>query len=71
MRIYRLSDVPPAARAVALGYFDGGHTGHAALLSHTVKVARDHGFESCVFTFPALSTKTGEPLFTLRDRLAF
>ena len=71
MRIYQLADVPSTARALALGYFDGGHTGHAALLRETVRFAREQGYESSVFTFPSLPTKKGAPLSTLSDRLAF
>ena len=71
MKIYRFADVTSKARAIALGYFDGGHVGHAALLRETVRIASQQGYESSVFTFPSLPTKKGAPLSTLPDRLAF
>lgn len=71
MRLYSLENAPAVPRTIALGYFDGGHIGHAALLAETVCYARAHGTEATVFTFPALPTKHGAPLFRLADRLAF
>jgi len=38
-------------RAVALGYFDGVHLGHRALMKKTVERARQYGYTSAVFTF--------------------
>ncbi len=71
MRLYSLDDLPAVPRTVALGYFDGGHVGHSALLDTAVRYAREHGYESSVFTFPSLPTKRGTPLSRLADRLAF
>lgn len=38
-------------RAIALGYFDGVHLGHRALMARAVQRAREHGATSAVFTF--------------------
>lgn len=40
---------PPSV--IALGLFDGVHIGHRALLSETVRVARESGITPAVFTF--------------------
>lgn len=72
MRVLKLEDaVFQRPLAAALGYFDGGHLGHAALLTRTVAEAKRHGCESAVFTFTHLPTKNGAPLSTEDDRLAF
>lgn len=72
MRVLRLKDTSPdTPQAIALGYFDGGHTGHAALIRKTVSEARRTGCESAVFSFSHLPTKGGAPLCTESDRLAF
>lgn len=41
----------PGGTAVALGLFDGVHIGHRALISETVRIARDRGLVPAVFTF--------------------
>lgn len=71
MRLYSLNDAPKVCRVIALGYFDGGHVGHQALLAEAVRLAHIDGCESAVFSFPNLPTKTGAPLSSLEDRLAF
>ena len=38
-------------RAIALGYFDGVHLGHQALMTRAVERARQIGGTSAVFTF--------------------
>ena len=38
-------------RAVALGFFDGIHLGHAALLRRTKEIAEEQGMEPAVMTF--------------------
>jgi len=38
-------------RAIALGFFDGVHLGHQALLRKTVERARERNLEAAVFTF--------------------
>lgn len=51
-------------RAIALGFFDGVHLGHAALLRRTVTVAREAGLIPTALTFdrhPA-SVITGSPV---------
>ncbi len=59
--------------AVALGFFDGVHVGHARLLSRAVEVAKEKGYKSSVFTFDRHPTNliTGHPqllLNTVSDR---
>ncbi|MBR2930019.1 MAG: riboflavin biosynthesis protein RibF [Clostridia bacterium] len=38
---------------VALGFFDGVHLGHRALICDTVRLAKDRGCPSAVLTFPS------------------
>ena len=38
-------------RAIALGYFDGVHLGHRALMQRAVQRAKEIGGTSAVFTF--------------------
>lgn len=38
-------------RALALGFFDGVHKGHAALINRTIEVAREKGLSPAVLTF--------------------
>lgn len=71
MRVLHLGDTVGASLAVALGYFDGGHRGHRALLEKTVLEAKRFGCESAVFTFSHLPTKSTLGLFTEEERLAF
>lgn len=72
MRVLHLDKIGQARPlAIALGYFDGGHLGHATLLRQTVSAAEHFGCESAVFTFSSLPTKSGLPLFSEEDRLAF
>lgn len=48
---YNLNEtIPPKKRAVALGFFDGVHLGHAAVLKKAVSYS-DSGLEPCAFTF--------------------
>ena len=61
----------PVPRVTALGYFDGGHIGHRALIGEAVRLAKDMGCKCAVFSFPTLPTKQGAPLFTLTRRLSF
>lgn len=72
MRVLRLYDVlPQHPQAIALGYFDGGHLGHAALLEKTVSEAKRLGCESAVFSFSHLPTKSAVPLSSEEERLSF
>ncbi len=41
----------PAQTAIAIGYFDGVHRGHAAVIEQAVTVARTVGLQPAVFTF--------------------
>ena len=41
----------PVRRAIALGYFDGVHRGHQALMQRAVQRARETNAESAVFSF--------------------
>lgn len=58
-------------RAVALGFFDGVHLGHRALIADAVATAEREGFLSTVFTFPVESAlKRGSPrLYSTEDKL--
>ena len=38
-------------RVIALGFFDGVHNGHAALMRRTAQVARETGATPSAFTF--------------------
>lgn len=69
---YKLYDKPGfVPRAVALGFFDGVHLGHRALIADTVATAEREGFFSTVFTFPVESAlKKGSPrLYSTEDKL--
>ncbi len=61
---------------VALGVFDGVHIGHQALISDTVRRARELGVLSCVMTFDRdpdqvlTPDAAGPQLLTLEDKLA-
>ena len=61
-------------RVLALGFFDGVHLGHGALLKRTAEVAAQTGAMPCAMTFDthpeALITKTPLPLLnTVSDRV--
>ena len=47
---------------LALGFFDGVHLGHGALLSRTVQVAHANGWESAAMTFDRSPGKDGHLL---------
>ena len=72
MQVYELGSIgAPTPCVTALGYFDGGHVGHRALIGEAVRASRREGLQSTVFSFPTLPTKEGAPLMTLASRLAF
>ena len=54
---------------IALGFFDGVHRGHGALLEKTVQRAQELGAEPVVFTFdrPPKEVVTGKPVFLLNS----
>ncbi len=58
-------------RAIALGYFDGVHKGHHALMERTVQRARELGGTAAVFTFDAHPSTlvTGQPVPLLTSHL--
>ncbi|MCL2081098.1 MAG: riboflavin biosynthesis protein RibF [Oscillospiraceae bacterium] len=58
---------------LALGFFDGVHIGHAALLDHAAAVAERLGLDSCALTFDAhprqvISGKPEPLINTVQDR---
>lgn len=69
--VYR--DMPNARaagprRAIAIGNFDGLHTGHRAVLSAMLRAAQTHGLSSSVLTFephPRMFFNPGEPSIRL------
>ena len=77
---YRLADIPPAAgqgagTAVALGFFDGVHTGHRAVIDAAVDWAGRSGLAPAAFSFtlPAGHAMKGGRLITedeKRERIA-
>ncbi len=54
---------------IALGFFDGVHRGHGALLEKAVQRARELGAEPVVFTFdrPPKEVVTGKPVFLINS----
>lgn len=64
-----------AKRVIALGFFDGVHLGHQALLRRAVELSREHGLIPAVFTFDRAPKEfvTGKPvplLTTVEERMA-
>ena len=74
MQIYQsLTPVrAPQGSAVALGYFDGVHCGHRAVLGAAVDCAKANGLTAAAFTFelPAGSTLKGGRILSLRQKHA-
>ena len=56
--------------AVCLGFFDGVHLGHRALLSAAREIARREGLSVCAHTFDVPPGGKGAPLTTLEERIA-
>ncbi len=70
---YKLGDKPKCMpRAIALGFFDGVHLGHRALIADTTKIAEREGYSATVFTFASDATlKNGvSRLYSTEDKLA-
>lgn len=59
-------------KVIALGFFDGVHIGHGALLRRTVELAQELGYRSAAFTFDrsprAYVTGKSVPLLSTVDR---
>ena len=54
---------------LALGFFDGVHIGHGALLSRTAQVARANGWTAAAMTFDRSPGKDGHLLTSVEDRV--
>ena len=54
---------------IALGFFDGVHRGHAALLQRAAQRAKELGVESAVFTFnrPPTEVVTGKKVYLINS----
>ena len=70
MEIITLPSAPGPDAAVALGFFDGCHLGHQALLARTVAVAAAQGICPAVFTFTDGAGKDVPLLTDWEERLA-
>ena len=60
-----------AGTAVALGYFDGVHVGHRAVLDAAVRAAEENGLTAAAFTFtlPHGGAGKGKAILTPREKL--
>lgn len=56
--------------AVCLGFFDGVHRGHLALLEQAKRIARAEGLAVCAHTFETPPGGKGNSLTTLEERTA-
>lgn len=56
--------------AIALGYFDGIHVGHRAVIQTAVRWAKENGADPALFTFalPQKSTLKGSTILSLDDK---
>ena len=63
---------PENGTAVAMGFFDGIHIGHRAVIDGAVQWAREHGAAPAVFTFklPMLNKMKGKRLLSTADKHA-
>lgn len=63
---------PENGTAVAMGYFDGIHLGHRAVIDGAVQWAKAHGAEPAVFTFklPMENKMKGKRLLSTEDKHA-
>ena len=57
------------AKVIALGFFDGVHLGHGALLCRAAEVAREKGVKAAVFTFdrPPKEVVTGKTVHLINS----
>ena len=63
MKIIKLNaktDTPSLPLSAALGYFDGVHLGHRAVIEKAVEYARQKSIQSCVWTIDSLPKKGGD-----------
>ena len=60
---------PEKGTAVAMGFFDGIHIGHRAVINGAVEWARAHGAAPAVFTFrlPTENKMKGKRLLSTED----
>ena len=70
--IQPLAPAPQHGTAVAMGYFDGLHIGHRAVIGAAVAWAQAHGAEPALFTFalPRGNTLKGRRLLATDDKHA-
>ena len=63
---------PEKGTAVAMGYFDGIHIGHRAVINGAVEWAKAHGAAPAVFTFrlPTENKMKGKRLLSTEDKHA-
>lgn len=54
MKILKNNEVLPQGLAIALGAFDGVHTGHKKLIENIVLYSKNNNCSSCVYTFDVL-----------------
>jgi len=63
--------LPPSA--MALGFFDGVHLGHRALIKRAIDIANERGLTSAVLTFPSENEKlksNSQRLYTTEEKLS-
>lgn len=70
--IQPLSPAPQHGCALAMGYFDGLHVGHRAVVQAAVDWAAQHGAEPALFTFalPRVNSLKGRRLMSTDDKHA-
>lgn len=70
--IQPLHPAPQGGAAIAMGYFDGLHIGHRAVIGAAVEWAAAHGAEPALFTFglPRVNSLKGRRLLATEDKHA-
>ncbi len=69
MKTIKVSAERENGYVAALGFFDGIHLGHSALLDETIRIAREEGLTPAVLTFNAKESYKGAPLlFTEEEK---
>lgn len=64
----RPNELSSAQRCIALGYFDGVHSGHADIIRKAVSYAHEHDMKACVQTFSGFTLKSSDCLMTLDEK---